>query len=68
MKKKRKAEDIEERVAKIKDIVAIAKTFPESEAKSVFNVIRMIIADEDKNWIEKLNAEEKVLAESGSSS
>ncbi|MBP5567036.1 MAG: hypothetical protein J6X57_06105 [Bacteroidales bacterium] len=68
LKKKREAEESEERVAKIKDIVAIAKTFPESEAKSVFNVIRMLIADEDKNWIEKLNAEEKVLAESGSSS
>jgi len=68
LKKKREAEESEERVAKIKDIVAIAKTFPESEAKSVFNVIRMLIADEDKNWIEKLNAEERVLAESSSTS
>lgn len=68
LRKKKVQEESDERTAKIKDIVTIAKTFPEAEMKAVFNMVRLLIANEDNNWIERLNAEEKVVAESSGSS
>jgi hypothetical protein len=41
--------------------VEIAKTLPEHDRKIIFDVVRLLIADQDNNWIEKVNAEERVL-------
>lgn len=61
LKKIRIEEDTEERTAKIKDIVAIAKTLPPQDCKTVFNVVRLLIADQNDDWIERIDAEERVL-------
>jgi hypothetical protein len=53
--------DSEERTLKVRDIVEIAKTLPEHDRKIIFDVVRLLIADQDNNWIEKVNAEERVL-------
>lgn len=60
--RKHRAEEVsEERTTKIKDIVEIAKTLPSQECKTVFNVVRLLVAEQDNNWIEKVDAEERVL-------
>lgn len=61
LKKNRIKENSEERTAKIKDIVEIAKTLTPQECKTVFNVVRLLIADQDDDWIERVDAEERVL-------
>lgn len=63
LRKQHDEEKSDERTAKIKDIVAIAKTFPESERKAIFNMLRLLISDQDNNWIERINTEEKILDE-----
>lgn len=57
LKKKREAEESEERVVKVKDVFELAKTANPSVKTELLNILRVVIANEDENWIERIKAE-----------
>ena len=57
LRKKREAEETEERVIKVKDVFELAKTANPSVKAELLNILRIVIANEDENWIERIKVE-----------